>query len=60
MHHTGEDQLMIPLLSDLGVEFFRECAVTEITPGSIVGQPRMPGASPLRWDADAIVLVDAA
>ena len=57
MHHTGEDQLMIPLLSELGVEFFRECAVTEITPGAIVGQSRAPGASPLRWDADAIVLV---
>jgi dimethylamine/trimethylamine dehydrogenase len=57
MHHTGEDQLMIPLLADLGVEFFREHAVTAITAGSIAGQPRIPGGSPLQWEADSIVLV---
>jgi dimethylamine/trimethylamine dehydrogenase len=57
MHHTGEDQLMIPLLSDLGVESFREHAVTAITPGSIAGRPRTPGGAPLRWEADSIVLV---
>jgi len=57
MHHTGEDQLMIPLLADLGVEFFREHAVTAITPGSIAGEPRIPGGSPLRWDADSVILV---
>ena len=57
MHHTGEDQLMIPLLADLGVEFFREHAVTAIAPGSVEGEPRMPGGSPLRWQADSIVLV---
>jgi dimethylamine/trimethylamine dehydrogenase len=57
MHHTGEDQLMIPLLADLGVEFFREHAVTAITAGSIAGEPRIPGGSPLRWHADSVVLV---
>src|SRR3984957_9703215 len=57
MHHTGESQLMIPLLADLGVEFFREHAVTAITPGSIAGEPRIPGGSPLRWDADSVILV---
>jgi dimethylamine/trimethylamine dehydrogenase len=57
MHHTGEDQLMIPLLADLGVELFREHAVTAIVADSIEGEQRMPGGSPLRWDADSIVLV---
>ena len=57
MHHTGEDQLMIPLLAELGVEFFREHAVTAIAPGSISGVPRMPGGSPMRWEADSVVLV---
>jgi dimethylamine/trimethylamine dehydrogenase len=57
MHHTGEDQLMIPLLNELGVEFFREHAVTAIASGSIEGEPRMPGSSSIRWDADSIVLV---
>ena len=57
MHHTGEDQLMIPLLADLGVELFREHAVTAITAGSVAGEPRMPGGSPLEWAADSVVLV---
>ena len=57
MHHTGEDQLMIPLLSDLGVGLFTEHAVTAIAPGSISGQPRIHGGSPLEWTADSIVLV---
>jgi dimethylamine/trimethylamine dehydrogenase len=57
MHHTGEDQLMIPLLADLGVELFREHAVRAVAPGSIAGEPRMPGGSPLRWNADSVVLV---
>jgi dimethylamine/trimethylamine dehydrogenase len=56
MHHTGEDQLMIPLLSDLGVELLREHAVTSIAAGSIEGRPRAPGGSPVRWEADSIVL----
>jgi dimethylamine/trimethylamine dehydrogenase len=49
--------LMIPLLADLGVEFFREHAVTAITAGSIAGEPRKTGGSPLRWHADSVVLV---
>jgi dimethylamine/trimethylamine dehydrogenase len=57
MHHTGEDQLMIPLLADLGVELVREHAVTAVAPGSIAGQPRIPGGLPLRWAADSVVLV---
>ena len=57
MHHTGEDQLMIPLLADLGVELFREHAMTAITAGSVAGEPRMPGGSQLEWAADSVVLV---
>jgi dimethylamine/trimethylamine dehydrogenase len=57
MHHTGEDQLMIPLLSDLGVELFTEHAVTAIAPGSTSGQPRIHGGRSLEWKADSIVLV---
>jgi dimethylamine/trimethylamine dehydrogenase len=57
MHHTGEDQLMIPLLADLGVELVREHAVTAIAHGSIEGEPRIPAGPRLRWDADSVVLV---
>ncbi|HLY48644.1 MAG TPA: NAD(P)-binding protein [Solirubrobacteraceae bacterium] len=57
MHHTGEDQLMIPLLVELGVELVRDHAVTAIEPGVVCGVPRLPGGRPVPWQADAIVLV---
>jgi dimethylamine/trimethylamine dehydrogenase len=56
-HHTGEDQLLVPLLHDLGVQLVRDYAVTEITPGLIRAAPRLPGDSLREWDAGAIVLV---
>jgi dimethylamine/trimethylamine dehydrogenase len=57
MHHTGEDQLMIPLLVELGVELFRDHAVTGVEPGVISGLPRIPGGQAVTWEADSIVLV---
>jgi dimethylamine/trimethylamine dehydrogenase len=57
MHHTGEDQTMIPLLCELGVKLVRDYAVDGIAPGHVTGRPRFPGDSPLEWEADSIVLV---
>jgi dimethylamine/trimethylamine dehydrogenase len=57
MQYTGEDQSMIPLLRDLGVELLREFAVTEIGPSSVKGVPRTDPSREVRWAADGVVLV---
>ncbi len=56
MQYTGEDQSMVPLLHGLGVELFREHAVTEIGEGYAAGGPRGLGDR-VRWETDAVVLV---
>lgn len=56
MQYTGEDQSMIPLLLGLGVECYRELAVTEIAPGRIEGKACAPNGLPVVWEADAVIL----
>jgi dimethylamine/trimethylamine dehydrogenase len=57
MRFTGEDQSMIPLLHDLGVEMVREHAVTSVAAGHVVGRSRTAAGQEVEWDVDAIVLV---
>lgn len=55
--YTGEDQSMLPMLHELGVEIFSDHIVTEIGPGYVEGTMRLFGDVSLRWDVDAVVLV---
>jgi dimethylamine/trimethylamine dehydrogenase len=55
--YTGEDQSMVPLLRELGVELITDHAVTEVGPGYAAGGPRGLIDGAVRWDVDAVVLV---
>jgi dimethylamine/trimethylamine dehydrogenase len=55
--YTGEDQLMLPMLHELGVEIFTDHIATEIGQGFVDGRMRQFGDGSCRWDADAVVLV---
>jgi dimethylamine/trimethylamine dehydrogenase len=56
MQHTGEDQAMIPMLRELGVDMHVGYAITEVTPTGVIGHSRLSGDS-VEWAADATVLV---
>ena len=57
MHHTGEDQLMIPLLAELGSSSSASTPSRRYRPGRSRVCRECPVGSPLRWDADSVVLV---
>jgi dimethylamine/trimethylamine dehydrogenase len=56
MHYTGEDQMMVPLLHDLGVEMWTGHVVTGIEDGRAHGVLRQLPSRTVKWDADAVIL----
>ncbi len=56
LHYTGESQLMIPLLHDLGVEICAGQVVREIALPHVRGHLRELPRRELAWEADGVVL----
>jgi dimethylamine/trimethylamine dehydrogenase len=56
MQYTGEDQMMVPLLHELGVEMWTGHVVTGIEAGRVQGVLREFPRKIREWSADAVLL----
>jgi dimethylamine/trimethylamine dehydrogenase len=56
MQYTGEDQMMVPLLHDLGVEMWTGHVVTGIEAGRVRGVLREFPRKVREWSTDAVLL----
>ncbi len=56
MQYTGEEQMMVPLLHQLGVEMWTGHLVTGIEAGNVQGVLREFPSKTRQWSADAVVL----
>ncbi len=56
MQYTGEDQMMVPLLHELGVEIWTGHTMTAVQAGAVRGVLRQFPRKEREWDADAVVL----
>ncbi len=56
MQFTGEDQMMVPALGELGIEMWSGHVVNEVGPGGVRGAERQLPSQVREWEADAVVL----
>jgi dimethylamine/trimethylamine dehydrogenase len=56
MQFTGEDQMMVPALHELGVEMWSGHVVNEIAAGGVRGALRALPSQLCEWEADSVVL----